>query len=441
MKRLFLLLGLVGGPLFGARAQTPNFSAVDALFTTNLSRYNGSVVCLVKQNNRLVYYKALGSRDSLSVVPIASATKNITGAVVLRLAQEGLIGLDDSIGRYLPRATFFRKGNSTIRQNFSHTGGWAGTSGEDFLARPALSLAQCVDSILRDDPQVYRPGTAFKYSGVSMQVAGQCAAVAAGTDWNTLFTTRIKQPLGLSSTTYQLASPTNPRLAGGISSNARDLMRFTQFILRNGKVGTTQVIDSVWMQEMWRDQTNRVPQLASPYPANPAYNNPYNQPVVYYGFGSWQDVYNPATQYTEQISGAGAFGTIYWVDRCRGITGVIVTQSNYATTAATSMQAIDLIRAAIGGGCGTVTAVRETAATAALTLYPSPAQDRIYLAGPAGQEVEVSAWSVTGQQVAPPVRLRAGESLATTGWPAGLYYVWLSVDGGPAGYRKILVQP
>ncbi|WP_310391873.1 serine hydrolase [Hymenobacter sp.] len=441
MNRLLLLLGLVGSALSGARAQTPNFSAVDALLTTNLARYNGSVVCLVKQGNRLVYYRALGTLDSLSVVPIASATKNITAAVVLRLAQEGVLGLDDSIGTYLPRATFFRKGSSTIRQNFAHTGGWAGTSGEDFLARTNITLAQSVDSILREDPQLYRPGTAFKYSGVSMQVGGQCAAVAAGTDWNTLFTTRIKQPLGLSSTTYQLSSPTNPRLAGGINSNARDLMRFTQFILRNGKVGTTQVIDSVWMQEMWRDQTNRVPQLASPYPANPTYNNPYNQPVIYYGFGAWQDVYNPTTRYTEQLSGAGAFGTIYWVDRCRGITGVILTQSNYARVSGVSMQAIDLIRAQIGGGCSTVTAVRESAATASLTLYPNPAHDRIYLEGPAGPGAEVSVWSVTGQQVAPPVQLRAGESLPTTGWPAGLYYVRLRVNGGPAGYRKILVQP
>ncbi|WP_310394623.1 serine hydrolase [Hymenobacter sp.] len=441
MKRLFLLLGLVGSPFFGARAQTADFSAVDALFTTNLSRYNGSVVCLVKQNNRVVYYKALGSRDSLSVVPIASATKNITGAVVLRLAQEGLIGLDDSIGRYLPRATFFRKGNSTIRQNFSHTGGWAGTSGEDFLARPALSLAQCVDSILREDPQLYRPGTAFRYGGVSMQVAGQCAAVAAGTDWNALFTTRLKQPLGLSSTTYQLSSPTNPRLAGGISSNARDLMRFTQFILRNGKVGTTQVIDSVWMQEMWRDQTNRVPQLASPYPDNPAYNNPYNQPIIYYGFGAWQDVYNPATQYTEQISGAGAFGTIYWVDRCRGITGVIVTQSSYATTAATSMQAIDLIRAAIGGGCGTITAVRETAAAAAVLIYPNPAQEAVYFSTPNLQPATVSIYAPDGRLVQPPTRVLANTALFLRGLAPGVYYLRIALADGTRAYRQLLVQP
>jgi CubicO group peptidase (beta-lactamase class C family) len=251
---------------------------------------------------------------------------------------------------YLPHATQYGKGNSTIRQNFSHTGGWEGTSGETFLNNSSITLQQCVDSIIVYDPQAYILGTAFKYTGVSMQVAGAAAEIAAGQTWYTLFQNKIKVPLGLAKTNY--GSSSNPRIAGGMIATPADIIRYAQFILHNGKNASGfQIVDSVWMQEMWKDQTNKAPIIAAPYLPNPPYNNPYNQDTIRYGIGTWLDIYNPTKHYQEQISGAGAFGTIFWINRCNNTTGVIFTSSSYSSVWQTSFQVIDVVNAIFPNIC------------------------------------------------------------------------------------------
>ena len=294
-------------------AQT--FATIDGLLTNNLStKYAGNVVAMVMHNNSLVYYKALGGYDSLTVKPIASLTKNFSGCVILGLAQDGAFNLDDSIGMYLPYATTMGKGSSTIRQNFSHTACWDGITGNTYLTDPYLNMQQCVDSIITYDPIIYTPGTMFKYTGVSMQVAARAAEIATGQNWNTLWTNKIKTPLGLTGTQFGVI--TNPRVAGGLVSTPADILKFAQFILRNGKDRNgVQVVDSIWMQEMWKDQTNMAPIIAMPYPFNPPYNNPYGADTIRYGIGTWLDIYNPKTNYQEQLSGGGAFGSIMWVNR------------------------------------------------------------------------------------------------------------------------------
>lgn len=160
-------------------AQT--FSTIDSLLTNNLeAKYNGSVVAMVMHNDSLVYYKALGGYDSTTVKAIASLTKTFSAAVILKIVQDGYINLDDSIGKFIPYATQMGKGSSTIRQNFSHTAGWDGITGNTYLSDPTLTMEQCVDSIITYDPIIYTPGTMFKYTGVSMQVAARAAELATG---------------------------------------------------------------------------------------------------------------------------------------------------------------------------------------------------------------------------------------------------------------------
>src|SRR6202000_2814443 len=86
-----------------------------------------------------------------------------------------------------------------------------------------------------------------------------------------------------------------------------------------------QVVDSTLMQELWKDQTNHALQFASPYPNDPPYNNPYGADTIYYGVGTWLDIYNPTHQYQEQISADGAYGGIIWVNRCTNTVGVFLT--------------------------------------------------------------------------------------------------------------------
>ncbi|MBN1543716.1 serine hydrolase, partial [candidate division KSB1 bacterium] len=390
LKDLFALAGflLFSLPVI-ACSQDASFSSVDRILEENLqSLFNGRVVCMVKQHHRLVYYKALGGYDSLSTAAIASATKNFSGALILALAQDGFFALDDSIGCFLPIFSLHQKGHCTLRQCFSHTAGWPGES--QFVNSQTLTLAQAVDSIAVYEPLIYDPGTAFRYGGVSMHIAGRVAEVAAGAPWDSLFQQRLAQRCGLTDTDYSLQSK-NPRIAGGIRSTPSDILKFASMILNKGIVAGDTLIHPDWIEEMWRDQTCRAPQLASPYPCHPPYNNPFAADTLYYGFGSWLDVYNPVTQYQEQISGAGAFGTYFWIDRVRNITGVVFTSSRFTQVVDPVFQIVDLVRETLDADSLTVPEI--TVVGGSHSLYHDPGDTVHVWAYPSLGDSLFDAWS------------------------------------------------
>ncbi|HKZ22703.1 MAG TPA: serine hydrolase [candidate division Zixibacteria bacterium] len=328
-------------------SQGYDFSAIDSLLLQNLnSKFAGNVVCLVAQDDTLIYSKSLGVFTPTTVQLIASTTKTFSGALILTLVDEGLINLDDSIGTYLPIFSQYGKGHCTIRQCFSHTGGWPEKIPDnltDYLGSSTMTLAEAVDSIATYVPLVYTPASFFLYGGVSMHIIGRVAEVVTNTPWDTLFKYRIAQKCDLKKTTFCLTG-SNPRIAGGLCSTAEDIMKFASMLLHQGSYNGNMVLSPTAVGEIWTDQTNKVFQLYSPYPNNPPYNNPYTTDTIYYGIGSWLDVYNPELLYQEQISGAGAFGTYFWVDRCRMITGVVFTKSTYLETWPISFQIVDIVR-------------------------------------------------------------------------------------------------
>jgi len=103
--------------------QDYDFGEINTLLDDSLNVYNGNVVVLIEQNNSRIYEYQAGVIDTSSIVAIASASKWLSGAVILSLADEGYFSLDDTVGTYLPIFTENEKGHITIRQAFSMTSG------------------------------------------------------------------------------------------------------------------------------------------------------------------------------------------------------------------------------------------------------------------------------------------------------------------------------
>jgi CubicO group peptidase (beta-lactamase class C family) len=385
------------------KGQTYNFSAVDNLLNANLSTvFRNKLVCMVVQGDKLIYYYNRGGADSLTTGLIASATKTMSGTMILRLAQEGVLRLDDPIEKYYPFALALGKGKITIRQLFAHTSGLAGST--NFNSNANITLQQSADSIIRKNNLIYAPiGTKFSYTGEDQQVAGAIAELAARMRFDSLFDTKIGKPLGLRNTTFALTTPSNPRVAGGISSSATDMIRFGQFVLNNGKNNRgKRVVDSIWMQELWKDQTNRALQVSSPYPNKPTNNNPYNQDTIYYGFGSWLDIYNPMRRYQEQISADGAFGGIIWINRCTNTVGVFLTflPSNFNATYPIQYKVMDIFRTTVPFNCYQTTRINEVeSADFTVKIYPNPASNQVTIVSDAAFE-KVSIFNVVGENLA-----------------------------------------
>jgi CubicO group peptidase (beta-lactamase class C family) len=131
---------------------------------------------LLVMDGETIYDRSFGGRDPSTPVRIASATKWLTGAVVLTLVDSGALRLDDPAARYLPGLTG-EASPITIRHLLSHTSGLP-------MAHPALQrrdprLDQSVGEIVAA-PLMHAPGEACVYGDATIHVAGRIAEIASG---------------------------------------------------------------------------------------------------------------------------------------------------------------------------------------------------------------------------------------------------------------------
>lgn len=437
-------------------AQSPyNFAAVNKLIQDSAAtRFSfGNVVVLVQKNDSLIYWSNPNILyNPLSATQIASASKWISAAVVLSVVDDGLVSLDDTIGKYLPLFTLKKKGNITIRQCLSHTSGLPGGSKQGYEFNGVfpfyglnLTLAQAVDSIALNVPLQYQPGHGFAYGNLGMHVVGRVMEVATGKSWNTLFAERIATKCEMTSTSYTNNSPTHPIIAGGITTTANDYMNFLKMILHKGMYNATQVLSPAAVDEMFKDQTHSAPVLDVPsvYPVNPPFH-PYAADTIRYGLGTWQDVVNPSTGFTEQISSPGFFSTYPWVDRCRNMRGVIFTSTlvNSLTTRL-ELQIIDLIRTAVGS-CNVSTTIEEEQYSS-IVLYPNPVKDKLSISfnDPSTEQRKITLTDITGR-VVHSFFINGSETETTIDIAAlqlnkGIYMIRIESKERSC-YRKIIIQ-
>jgi hypothetical protein len=269
-------------------------------------------------DGRVVYQQFFGSYNAATIVPIASASKTLSAAVIMALVDEGKLALDDKVSKFIP--AFNKPGGYaeiTLRQCFAHISGLPGSETHPALSDTSLTLAQSAD-LIAQIPLIGPPGGQFSYGGLSMQVAGRCAEVATGKTWDQLFQEKITVPLGLTQVdfvTLSLQAPyrpsTNPRIGGGARCSLVDYSVFVQMLLNNGLHRGRRVLSEASIREMRREQTAGLPVISSPVPSD----------QTYYGLGQWI-LRGDAAGLTAETSAAGAFGFNAWMDSSRRLTAV-----------------------------------------------------------------------------------------------------------------------
>lgn len=89
-----------------AFSQTPethyyDFSRVDKLLRDSLSHFDGGCALIMMQDGKVLFEKGFGAVGVDSVMPIASASKWLAGALLMTLVDDHKLSLSDSIGKYL----------------------------------------------------------------------------------------------------------------------------------------------------------------------------------------------------------------------------------------------------------------------------------------------------------------------------------------------------
>jgi len=131
---------------------------------------------------------------------IASITKTMTGAVILKLAQQGQLDLDDPIARWLPTRTNIDP-EVTVRQLLNHTNGLGNyTNSPALWARVGDDRAHVFEAeelIEYVGPAVFPAGARTQYTNTSFVLLGLIAERVTGRSMVELYHEELWAPLGL----------------------------------------------------------------------------------------------------------------------------------------------------------------------------------------------------------------------------------------------------
>jgi len=295
----------------------------------------------------VVYSHSCGGFSNTAYIEIMSAAKWVSATVLLRLVDQGVLSLDEKMSRVLKdRDGHYWSGDMgdiTMRRLLSMT---SGISGEDLnlLKRsdlPSISLEEAVYRIYdsqHDALSTRSPGSYFFYGSTHFRIAARYAEVKTGKSWDQIYSEQLRVPMGWSPRSVYANRTTNPDPAYGLVMTGKEYMQFLLLQLRGGLNGTTRLLSESILAEQRTDQfLDTTSILFSPYALMGK--------TYHYGLGVWID--SPDTDpgvIADQVSSAGVYGWIPWINYESKYAAVIMTQQVLGDPAAerlkTSLSAI-----------------------------------------------------------------------------------------------------
>ena len=311
---LLTLLPACGGggsadPVPPAPVPDTTWSAVESTVTAAVQRaaVPGLTLTVYDRNGRQVYNRAWGDAASSRRLAVASASKLVSGVVLLRLVDQGYLTLDSTTGAVLgwtgPQAAV------TLRQLLSFT---SGLERDPACTSNALvTLAACVDGIALL-PMEAPPATRFEYGSGHLHVAARMAEVVTGEPWDAIVQRQLRVPLGLPGDfryyTYpqQAVGLVNPLIAGGLRTSVDEYARVLGLVFQKGLVDGQRLVSAALFDLQAREPYPNVVIGASPARAAGL--------DFRYGLTAWLECTTPATG-CNSLDSAGAFGFTPWIDR------------------------------------------------------------------------------------------------------------------------------
>ena len=261
LSTTFLVCLAVSLPVFGAEVNLPDatelsshgiteadLSGLDKIMTDFINK--GTIKgCsfLVAHKGEIVYRRAHGKFTTDERVPLASVSKPFAASVIMALAEQGKLDLEDPVEKYLPEFKGIRvKGSETparpmtIRHVLSHMAGFWGNKG---ISREKIGLIRDFSQTLEESvlgaaqyELISEPGTKWTYSGIGYCVAGRVAEAALGDQsFEKVAHDALFRPMGMNDTTF---APTPERpfilVGGSLRSTLDDMAVFGQMHLNDG---------------------------------------------------------------------------------------------------------------------------------------------------------------------------------------------------------------
>ena len=291
------------------------FLAVDVAARTAYDTHRVPMgLAVYDRSGNKVFERMYGNFSADQRVPIASASKLVSGVTLFRLIDAGYLTLDSTTAQLLGWSG--PRGEITLRHLLSFTSGLEPE--HPCTYQTDVPLADCV-AMIGQTELLAAPGCRFDYGSAHLHVAGQMAQIAVGADWNDIFHRQLREPLQLAPEFAYYAAPrqardprpVNPLLAGGMRASMNDYERVLRFVFDKGR---------------WQGSPLLAPgvfdlQAIEPYPDVVVGTSP-GSVFARYGLAAWLECDTPASG-CQSISSPGAFGFTPWLDRAAGYYAIL----------------------------------------------------------------------------------------------------------------------
>jgi methyl acetate hydrolase len=343
------------------------------------------VVAAAATRDGLAYQGAFGRRmmadgaamTADTVFWIASMTKAITSTAAMQLVEQGKLALDQPIASVLhelaspqvlegfdiggePRLRPARR-PITLRHLITHTAGfvyaiWNADIGRYIASTGTPDIITCQNAAL-GLPLIFDPGEKWDY-GINIDWVGKAVERVSGQKLGEYFAEHLFGPLGMKDTAFKLTPAHRSRLAamhargedgslapipfemtqepefemggGGLYSTATDYLAFARMFLDDGRAaGGRPVLKPETVRLMAQNAIGdlRVQPLRTALPASSNDAEFFPGMVKKWGLGfmiSTEAV--PGGRSAGSLAWAGLGNSYFWIDRAKGITGVILMQ-------------------------------------------------------------------------------------------------------------------
>ena len=349
---------------------------------------------------------------------IASNTKLFTAVLLLKLAENNIINIDDSLYHYLPPFNNIDT-NITIRQLLNHTSGL-----DDVISVPGYP-----DSVLSDPYRVYTaaelmtwagppafaPGTGWEYCNTNYLLAGMIAESATGMPYGQLLRDSILTPLQLDSTfldvydsvLYTIAHPWQ----GGMDNNATPRVAMNSAAGAAGAMYSTSGEMLQWYNALMNGQVLNA--------------NSINEMTTFVGTGNYGMGISEAiiAGRTVWLHGGliwGGYNSSMMYDTATGIIVCVLTNQLPATA---FQIAVQLLMASVNSTVG----INENPTLPdPVTIHPNPASDLVHVRITDQIPKVISVIHPSGQ-----VMMKLTEAIfSISALPGGLYHVIVETDKG-----------
>ncbi|MFC6632566.1 serine hydrolase domain-containing protein [Microbulbifer taiwanensis] len=286
---------------------------------------------LVLRDGKLVYERYFNGQTADTHHQMFSATKSLTGAMLLMLADEGMVDLEKSVDFYLPELKGSAFADASVQQVLDMTVGIRYS--EDYTDPDADIWKYGYVFGIGNKPRDYagplnihdylgtlqkrgQHGKAFHYVTPDTDVLGWVVRRQSGQNLSEFFAERIWSRLGAERDAFFWLDRSATEMAGGgLNLTLRDGGRLGQMILQRGRFNGEQVMPAAVAE--------RLLDKGDPEPFNRLYRDPWYEQIGYAYHDQWWTFNNPH----KAVSAIGVHGQFIYIDPVARV--VIVKQSSH----------------------------------------------------------------------------------------------------------------